>query len=62
MVCQSNAFRRLEYPGGAGSNPVKMKKKRKYYFIDLFLKFIALVSISLVVVFVLNITINILAI
>ena len=49
--------RRLEYPGGTGSNPVKKKKKRKYFFLDFF-KFIALVSFSLFVVFVLNITIN----
>ena len=36
-----------------GSNPVK-KKKKKIFFLKIFFKFIALVSISLVVVFVLT--------
>ena len=50
-MSQTNAYRVLEYPDGTGSNPVK---KKKIYFL-----FIALLSISFVVAYVLNITINI---
>ena len=33
---QTNTFRRLEYPGGTGSNPVKKKKKENIFFLDFF--------------------------
>ena len=47
-MSQPNAYGVLEYPDGAGSNPVKRKKK-KIIFLYIFL-FIALLSISFVVV------------
>ena len=53
----ANAYKMLEYPDGTGSNPCETEKKENNIFI--YFLFIALLSISFVVVYVLNITINI---
>ena len=46
-MSQPNAYGVLEYPDGTGSNPVKRKKENNIF---IFFLFIALLSISFVVV------------